>query len=726
MKTTKLLLMMVVLFVVALSCGKDDGPENNAPAIKAQTFPAKEDIASGTVIGTVKASDEDGDALTYSITKNDADLFAIDKDGKLSLATAKNLDFETKTTHAITVAVSDGDANASATITINVTDVDDDPEEGNNAPTIEPQSFSVEENIAHTDSFATVSAEDADADDTLTFSITDESGLFVITGSGEISLNEENELDFEALEDPAIKITVKVTDGKDETQAEVTINVTNVNERPVVDQESYEFEAKEDIDADNVIGEITVTDPDAGDTLTFSIADGDENNLFEINTDGELSLADGKNLDFENATSHTLTVSVSDAAELQADKNITITINVTNVIETLLEDPTSFITTWKSDNPGESTDTQITIPTTGGGYNYTVYWEEVGNPGHNGTENNVDGNITIEFGTAGTYQVAISGAFPRIYFEGNDEANNNKILTVDRWGSNQWSSMNRAFSGCSNLTVPAMDVPDLSNVTEMHRMFQSATSFNKDISGWDVSNVIFMTGMFDEAKSFNQNISNWDVSNVEDMSNMFHGAISFNQPLSWGNKTSNVTNMLGMFEGATAFDQDIDDWDVKNVTTMLRMFYGATSFNKYIGSWNVLGVENMHWMFRNATSFNKDISSWDVSSVETMQGMFQDATAFDQDLGDWNVSSVGSMINMLSNSGLSPENYGATLVGWASLGEDENPLTNVPQDITLGANGLEYCVPEGEGDNNEVYLARAILSDEGWNIQGDINICGED
>lgn len=34
-----------------------------------------------------------------------------------------------------------------------------------------------------------------------------------------------------------------------------------------------------------------------------------------------------------------------------------------------------FITTWKTDNPGTSNDNQITIPTTGIGYNYDIDWE---------------------------------------------------------------------------------------------------------------------------------------------------------------------------------------------------------------------------------------------------------------------------------------------------------------------------------------------------------------
>ncbi|MDY0265724.1 MAG: hypothetical protein RBR12_11165, partial [Sulfurospirillum cavolei] len=66
---------------------------------------------------------------------------------------------------------------------------------------------------------------------------------------------------------------------------------------------------------------------------------------------------------------------------------------------------TDFITTWKTDNSGTSNATSITIPTTGGGYNYDVDWNNDGTFDDVG----VTGNITHDYGTAGTYTVAIRG-----------------------------------------------------------------------------------------------------------------------------------------------------------------------------------------------------------------------------------------------------------------------------------------------------------------------------
>ena len=69
---------------------------------------------------------------------------------------------------------------------------------------------------------------------------------------------------------------------------------------------------------------------------------------------------------------------------------------------------------------------------------------------------------------------------------------------------------------------------DVSRVTDMSHMFNSAHFLNGDISKWDVSNVAEMACMFSKAESFNVDITKWDVSNVTDMRAMFYGATSFN------------------------------------------------------------------------------------------------------------------------------------------------------------------------------------------------------
>lgn len=336
-----------------------------------------------------------------------------------------------------------------------------------------------------------------------------------------------------------------------------------------------------------------------------------------------------------------------------------------------------FITTWQTDNAGSSNVDQVTIPTTGAGYNYDIYWEEVGNPTNNGTEPvGQTGDYTITFPSPGTYRVEISGAFPRIYFNAasfNPDKDSHKLLTVEQWGTNAWTSMAAAFSGCVNLQISATDAPNLSLATSMQRMFYDATSMNSDINNWDVSTITDMQELFRDAeafnqplnnwnvsnvttmrfmffwtKAFNQDIGSWNVSNVTNMNLMFAGADVFNQPLgSWN--MSSVTNTNQMFSNALAFNQDISGWDMSNVTDIRSMFSGAAVFNQNISSWTV-NATNFTNLFKEAAAFNQDLSTWNVSAVIDMESTFNGAAAFNQDLSSWNVNNVTDMRSMFANT----------------------------------------------------------------------------
>lgn len=260
------------------------------------------------------------------------------------------------------------------------------------------------------------------------------------------------------------------------------------------------------------------------------------------------------------------------------------------------------ITTWKTDNAGPSGDNQITISTTGGGYSYDVSWEEVGNEaGNNGVEPvGQTENYTVTFPSSGTYRVYISGDFPRIYF--NFGGDKDKLMTIEQWGDIEWSSMERAFGGCTNVTSTATDAPNLNSVTSLQRCFTSCSNFNGAIGNWNTDNVTDMWNMFHSASSFNQNISSWN--------------------------TDNVTNMQAMFREATSFNQDISGWNTTNVEFTHYMFYQASSFNQDISGWNLENARFINSMFSEATSFDQDIGDWDVSSAERMDEMFNGATSF--------------------------------------------------------------------------------------------------
>jgi surface protein len=150
---------------------------------------------------------------------------------------------------------------------------------------------------------------------------------------------------------------------------------------------------------------------------------------------------------------------------------------------------------------------------------------------------------------------------------------------------------------------------NVSNVTNMARMFYECRNFNQDLSNWNVSNVTNMVRMFFSCRNFNQDLSNWNVSKVTNMKGMFWDCRRFNQPLNYNPVTnawnvSNVTDMSHMFSGCFMFNQPLNDWDVSNVTNMKQMFYECKSFNQDLSSWDVFNVEDMEEMFYQCRSFN--------------------------------------------------------------------------------------------------------------------------
>ena len=280
----------------------------------------------------------------------------------------------------------------------------------------------------------------------------------------------------------------------------------------------------------------------------------------------------------------------------------------------------SFVTKWLFTSAGTSVD--FNALTAGGAVDY--HWEASpsGATGSSNFTKSSAGSVTLSGLTIAAGDTLILHMDPtnlkQFYINGGFDRL--KLREVAHWSTAGWTSMAFAFYACPNLTITAVDAPDLSGVTDMSGMFQDATSFNQDISVWDVSTITNMSSMFQGATSFNQDISGWDVSNVTNMAAMFKGATAFNQNIgSWTvtslTDVSSAIDMFGMFQGATAFNQDISSWDMSGVADMSYLFDGATSFNQDIGSWDVSAVTDMSYMFRNATSFNQDISGWDVSNV---------------------------------------------------------------------------------------------------------------
>ncbi|MFC4991463.1 cadherin domain-containing protein [Rubritalea tangerina] len=101
----------------------DVGDVNESPVVSDVSGSVAEDVALGTVVATVVASDVDaGSVLSFSIVSGNAGgAFSIDQNGVVT--TASGLDYESLASYTLTVQVSDGELSDTAVVQVTIIDV---------------------------------------------------------------------------------------------------------------------------------------------------------------------------------------------------------------------------------------------------------------------------------------------------------------------------------------------------------------------------------------------------------------------------------------------------------------------------------------------------------------------------------------------------------------------------------------------------------------------------
>ncbi|UZK64456.1 BspA family leucine-rich repeat surface protein [Mycoplasma mycoides subsp. capri] len=142
---------------------------------------------------------------------------------------------------------------------------------------------------------------------------------------------------------------------------------------------------------------------------------------------------------------------------------------------------------------------------------------------------------------------------------------------ISKWNTSNVTNMEGMFGLAKEFNQDISEW-DVSKVTNFKDMFYGTEKFNNknEPLKWNskLKNAKNLQGMFRSSNSFNQDISEWDVSNVEDMSRMFEKASSFNngkKPLDWGHKLKNIKNMSNMFNGASKFTHDLSSWLMNDI-----------------------------------------------------------------------------------------------------------------------------------------------------------------
>lgn len=281
------------------------------PVVGDANVSVSEDAAIGAVVTQMVATSSTG-TETWALTSDAGGLFVIDPSTG-AISTTATLNYESATNYLIVVSLTDDAGEAvSANVSIDVTNV-------NEAPSVGDSSGSAAEDAPVGTVVASVSSSDPDAGDSVSYTVT--GGPFAIDVFGVISTTAA--LDYESASAYSLTVTATDTGGLSDT-ATVTVSVTNVNEAPSVADTSGSV--AENASTGTVVASVSVSDPDAGDSFTYSVAGGP----FSIDAFGVISTT--AVLDYESAASFSLTVTATDAGGLSDSASVVV--SVTNVNET--------------------------------------------------------------------------------------------------------------------------------------------------------------------------------------------------------------------------------------------------------------------------------------------------------------------------------------------------------------------------------------------------------
>ena len=277
----------------------------------------KENQNDATVGSFTTVDDDPADTFTYSLTQTAGGRFYVDGTALKTTANA-NLNYELQTKYIIVVRSTDsGSLSYEKQFVITVEDVNEEP----GVVTIS-QSIVVE-NSAKGTVVGTLSANDPDnlklSRQTLTYSIIDSAdGRFeVVNGDVKVAISNvrclalggaECKINYEVAQ--SFQVVVRATDNGSPPMyrdTRLTVVVKNANDQPR-DLALDNFKVKENELAGTLVGTLSATDEDVGQSLTYQLTD-DDGGRFKL--DGR-RLLKAKPSDYETSKSHSVTVNVTD------------------------------------------------------------------------------------------------------------------------------------------------------------------------------------------------------------------------------------------------------------------------------------------------------------------------------------------------------------------------------------------------------------------------------
>jgi len=394
------------VFQKALTINVNDVNENENPTdLSLSNNSVAENSPLNTLIGDFTTTDPDtGNTFTYSLVTGTGDtdnsLFTIDGN---QLKTNTPLNYESKNSYSIRVKTTDqGGLSYEKQLTVSVSDVNENP------TNLNLSNNTVAENSPLNTLIGNFNTTDPDTGNTFSYSLvtgigSTDNSLFTIDGN---QLKTNTPLDYETKNNYSIR--VKTTDqGGLSYEKQLTVSITDVNESPT-DVTLSNNTVAENSPLNTLIGNFTTTDPDTGNTFTYSLVTGigsTDNSLFTI--DGN-QLKTNTPLNYETKNNYSIRVKTTDQGGLSYEKQLTISVSDVN------ENPTNLNLSNNTVAENSPLNTLIgnfttTDPDTGNTFTYSLV------TGIGSTDNSlftIDGNqlktnTTLDYETKNNYSIRV-------------------------------------------------------------------------------------------------------------------------------------------------------------------------------------------------------------------------------------------------------------------------------------------------------------------------------
>ena len=310
--------------VSAKAVAPNPAPEFANPSV---TLTVNENATSGTV-GTVAASDPEGETITHTVGGADAAAFDDDfsfgsTSGTITVKSGATIDYESAPSYSITITATDASSvTADADVTINVTNINEP-----GTVVLSPAAPAVGKPIGATPSDPDGSVSDA----TWTWAwSTTRTGTFTTIGSANSATYTPVTGDVGRY----LKASVSYTDvhGGGQSASETTLTTVAPNLPPAFDSASETFAVNEKATT-GTVGTARAVDPES-DTISYSVSGADAtvfNEDFDVGYYGGINVKSDAIIDYETRTSYSVTITATDPSG--GSDTISVTINVTNVDE---------------------------------------------------------------------------------------------------------------------------------------------------------------------------------------------------------------------------------------------------------------------------------------------------------------------------------------------------------------------------------------------------------